>query len=327
MPKPHGPKGAALGTAPVNPPTLTALRAWSQQAEALLICGVERSGTSALQLTLARHAALFHIRDVFETFVFARPDVALKEPVPQMTISYLRGRAQLERLQQLAGRMDLAAPADGSEPAPALAPTDAAERALDQIRLFFWFAAHEIYAGRQVLEKTPSHVRSLGRIFSVFPRARVLVCTREPVEIIASYRKRMAREQSLGKTRDQWGWLDKSPQALMAYFAQVSQAVEAARQTHPGQLFTVPYHWLTGDPEAALRALCAFAHLPFEPTLLSRETAKDRPVDPLLSQPLMRNEADVSAHLDAATIAQIEVQMQAQTAGLATWWSVPGTGL
>ena len=232
---------------------LQQIRRWSTDARPVFVCGLERSGTSTLQLALSRHPALFPVRDVYETFAFTQPQRLLEDPMPGMARAYLGGPKHAQQFRVLAAEL---APADGPLP-------DA-----DLIRLFFHYAAHRSYPGRQPLEKTPGHVRRIPLMLRLFPQARVIACTRDPVEIVASYRKRLAKERAQGKPPESWGWLDKTPEQLVQHFRQTSQRLAEAAQTHPGQVFVCPYAWLTAAPEDALHRLCAFAGLPYDPALL-----------------------------------------------------------
>lgn len=285
---------------------LQQIRRWCASARPVFVCGLERSGTSTLQLALSRHPALFPVRDVYETFAFTQPQRLRADPMPGMARAYVGGPIHARQFQRLALELS-----PEHEPLPDH----------DLIRLFFHYAAHRTYPGREPLEKTPGHVRRIPLMLKLFPQARVIACTRDPVEIVASYRKRLAKEQSLGKPRDAWAWLDKTPEQLIQHFRQTSQRLAEAAQAHPGRVFVCPYDWLTGSPEAALRQLCDFAGLPYDPALLEASGGRGR-VDELLSQPIGRREAaDTTPWVDADTAAQV----RAATAPLMPLWNTPGT--
>ena len=283
-------------------PSLPDIRRWSLGSPAVLICGLERSGTSMLQVALARHPALFDVPDVYETFAFAQPAKLLEAPAPTMVKAYLRGRDEAWRAQVQALR------AGG----PALSEADL-------VRAFFHFCATEVYPGRQPLEKTPAHVQHLQQALELFPRARVLVCTRDPVSVVASYRKRLAKEQALGKPRSDWGWLDRSADQLLSHFERISAHLQAAQRRWPEQVFVAPYDWLTDAPEAALREVCTFAGLPWHDAVLRPADVGGR-VDELLSQPITRREADDARFVDEATATRIRQRMAHHRA----LWDTPG---
>ncbi|HJV69686.1 sulfotransferase [Ideonella sp.] len=285
---------------------LGALRGWAASAQPVFICGQERSGTSALQLALARHPALFPVPHVFETFVFNEPRALLADPPRRMLQGYLGGpeglAAMRERLAVLGGG-DAAAVADE-----------------DLIRAFFAHAASCAYPGRRPLEKTPSHVYSLPRVFALFPQARVLACVREPVEVVDSYRRRLRREQALGKAPGDWAWLDKTDQQLIAQFRRVDQALREAAVRAPGQVFQVPYAWLTADPAAALAALCDFIGEPFDPALLAPRPGRSVRIDERLGQPLGAPPTPEPTTLTEAVAATL----RRETWGLSRRWRVAG---
>ena len=224
-----------------------------------------------LLLALTRHAALFPVPDVFETFVFIRPRAFLSDPVPGMMRAYIGGAEGVSALRSLVGGLG----------------RDEGDLSDDDlIRAFFWLAAERVYPGRRPLEKTPSHVHALPALFRIFPQARVLACVRDPVDIRASYRKRLAREQALGKPPEAWAWLALSDEQFVGGLRRVNKALREIGQARPGQVFQVPYAWITMQPEPALRQICAFIGEPFDSAMLTpRAEAKSR-IDPRLSEPI-----------------------------------------
>lgn len=286
--------------------TLQEIRNWAVHAQPVFICGLERSGTSILQVSLSRHPALFPVKDVYETFMFLKPRAALETPPPQMTLAYLQGNANAQRFRAMCEGLR----GQGPELSEA-----------DVIRAYFFFCAHEVYPGTRPLEKTPGHVRKLNRMLELFPKARVVVCTRDPVSIVASYRKRLAKEQALGRPREEWNWLDRSAEQLIAHFKAVSEHIEIAQSRWPAQVYLAPYDWITNDPEAALKALCEFTNLPFVASVMNPPEVAGRKVDELLSKPITRRDPDDERYVDGPTREMIRQQMKAlmplwETAGL-----------
>jgi len=282
---------------------LGALRAWAWAARPVFICGHERSGTSALLLALARHPALFALPDFFETFIFSRTREWLADPPHAMQQAYLGGPASLARLREAVGKLGSETPLSDD----------------DLVRAFIAFAAHEVYPGRRPLEKTPTHVLSLPRLFAVFPQARVLACVREPAAILDSYRKRLAREQRLGKPREAWSWLDLGIEELITRLRRADRALRQSTTFAPGQVYLVPYEWLTANPRAALSALCEFIGERFDEALLAPEPGHRRRVDDRLAQPIS------AAPRTASLLTPVEqATLRRETFGLAQRWRVPG---
>lgn len=285
--------------------TLQDIRRWATTARPVFICGLERSGTSILQVSMSRHPNLFAVKDVYETFVFLKPRSALTDPAPQMTQAYLQGPANAASFRVFAAQLA------GDKP-------DLSEA--DLIRAFFYFCAHMVYPGREPLEKTPGHVRRLTRMLELFPLARVIVCTRDPVSIVASYRKRLVKEKALGKGPDEWGWLDKTAEQLIAHFEAVTAHVDEARLRWPEQVFVAPYDWLVDDPEAALQSICKFAGLPFVQEVMKPKEVPGRKVDTMLSEPITKRDPDTEEFVDAET----EAMIRTKTQPLMKVWETPG---
>ena len=286
-----------------------ALRAWATAAQPVFICGQERSGTSALQLAMSQHPALFAVPHVYETFIFSEPHNLLASQPRHMLQDYLRGPENLQLLHQRLA--DLGAQAGGDA---SVLDDD------DLIRAFFAFAADRVYPGQRPLEKTPAHVRCLPRIFRIFPQARVLACVREPTEVADSYRRRLQREQALGKPREAWGWLDQTDDQLIYYLRQVDRALTEATTLAPGQVFQVPYAWLNADPVAAMTTICAFIGEPFDAAVMSAKAAWRDRVDERLGRPIGTAGPSRPSTLSEESLALL----RKETWGLTRRWRVPG---
>lgn len=238
---------------PEDAHTLEEVRAWCEQARPLFIVGLARSGTSMLQVAFAQHSAMFDIRNCRETHIYVRPDHPLDRPNHRPTALYLKGAGNLKAYRQWLRGL----PGGKSKLSDA-----------DKIRCFFWWAAHHVYRDRQPLEKTPGHVRHLPLIFETFPRAKVVVCSREPLDVFASYRKRLQRSREEGVDEASLRWLDKDGPAMVRVFKRFHEAVVAATPTYGKQMFMAPYEWLVADPKVSLQAVCDFAGLAFEAPML-----------------------------------------------------------
>ena len=229
-------------------PDLPQIHRWCDEARPLFISGLARSGTSMLCAALARHPALFPLRRPGETFVFIKPRTGLTvEPPPTGLREYL-GTA--EALQLLRQRLAQADARQGHELAD-----------LDVARLFFHVLAHEIHPGRRPLEKTPGHALKLDAVFQAFPQALALVCVRDPVEIVASYRKRLQASRVQGLPPERLAWLDRSIEEMIRIFQRFGQAMDRAQQRHGQRLLLLPYRAVTQAPEPSLRQICRAAGL------------------------------------------------------------------
>ncbi|HEX4487997.1 MAG TPA: sulfotransferase [Terriglobales bacterium] len=131
-------------------------------------------------------------------------------------------------------------------------------------------------------EKTPAHVLVLPQIQKLFPEARVLVCVRDPRDVVLSY-------------DEAWGGDRRDPKFLMRASAVVRDYIDHIFH-QPGfpreQLMQVRYETLTSDPAATLQSICSFVGVEFEPQMLDffqkfPESGKPyTPYHKLLSRPV-----------------------------------------
>jgi O-antigen/teichoic acid export membrane protein len=107
-------------------------------------------------------------------------------------------------------------------------------------------------------EKTPGHVLWLPQIRSLFPEAKILVCLRDPLDVVASYDER-------------WGGGRAETEYLMRASAQVRHYLHRLLQEPAfpvDQILTVRYESLTTYPQEVLQEICQFLEIQFEPNML-----------------------------------------------------------
>lgn len=243
---------------PAPPLDLDEVRAWCLRSRPLFIVGLARSGTSMLQVAFAQHPSMFDIANCRETFIFLRPRQPYEDPVHFPTRAYLKGRPQLMALRETV--------ASHEQQHGPLSEADA-------IRAFFHFAGTRVYPGRHPLEKTPGHLRKIDLIFEIFPQARILVCSRDPVDVVASYRKRLAKARQEGEPPEKTAWLDKSVDDMIGVFDRFTRMVNAAIPRHGSSMYMAPYDWLIDDPQASIRAICDYAGMEFVPQMVAAEAS------------------------------------------------------
>lgn len=247
-------RGKQADAAP--PLDLATVRAWCEQSRPLFIVGLARSGTSMLQVAFAQHPTMFDIANCRETFIFLRPRQPYVDPVHFPTRAYLKGRPNLMALREW------------------VAPYEAEHGELseaDSIRAFFQFAGTRVYPQRHPLEKTPGHLRKLDLIFEIFPQSRILVCSRDPVDVVASYRKRLAKAKADGEPPEKTAWLDKSVDEMIGVFDRFTKMVNQAIPRYGKSMYMAPYDWLIDDPQASIRQICEFAQMEFVPDMVASE--------------------------------------------------------
>jgi hypothetical protein len=99
------------------------------------------------------------------------------------------------------------------------------------------------------VEKTPAHVHHIGRIFSVFPEARVLLMIRDGRDVALSLNKRW---NNFERATDRWIGDNQAGQKWWA---------------HP-QVCKAAYEDIVSDFEPTLRRICGFVGVPYEEHLV-----------------------------------------------------------
>src|SRR5215469_2316778 len=107
-------------------------------------------------------------------------------------------------------------------------------------------------------EKTPGHVLWLSQIHHLFPEAKILVCVRDPRDVVASYDERW------GGNRADTAYLMRASAQVRHYLRHLLQDSEYP----PDQVFHIRYEELATHPQAILEQTCGFLHLDFEPRML-----------------------------------------------------------
>lgn len=104
-------------------------------------------------------------------------------------------------------------------------------------------------------EKTPNHVLYMPDIQKLFPDARFVHIVRDPRSVVNSWRSVPWSKGSVAGDAEMWRYY-----------------VSAAQRKPPvenNKLFTLHYEKLVLEPENALRSLCQFIGLKFEPAMLN----------------------------------------------------------
>ena len=107
------------------------------------------------------------------------------------------------------------------------------------------------------LDKSPSYITILDKIFSNYPDACVIEMVRDPRDILASKLRRSKGQGNYDPVWDSLSW------------RAAVHAGDNARQQYPGKIMRVRYEDLVADPQSAARLLCEFLDLPFVDSMLS----------------------------------------------------------
>ena len=165
----------------------------------------------------------------------------------------------------------------------------------DAVRAFY-----ELYAEKQGKprwgDKTPTYVKTMRRIKRVLPEARFIHVIRDGRDVTLSNNKRMVER----------GHRDPVPAARSA--RKWRNRIEKARADGPhlGEYLEIRYEDLVGDTEPALRKVCEYIDLDFDPVMLSyHERAADRLAEMAGAMPARdgRPERDAGERLKAHALA------------------------
>jgi hypothetical protein len=212
----------------------------------LILLGVSRSGTTLLRVILDRSPGI------------AIPDESFFVP---LLARRHRGRVDAGRFLDDLGRLPVLA-TWGLQPrdvAPLLRRETAAGEAIAAV-----FEAYALKAGKPRWgDKTPMYMRHLALLERLFPEAQYVHLIRDGRNAAVSFLR--MPEGTYTRT---WAHPESAAEFACLWRVEVAAARELGRRVGPSRYLEARYEELVSDPEATIRAICAFAELPFEPGML-----------------------------------------------------------
>lgn len=156
-----------------------------------------------------------------------------------------------------------------------LAPADVAPRLRDGMPIGEAIAAvFEAYAEREGKprwgDKTPMYMRHLGLLERLFPDAQYVHLIRDGRDAAVSFLAMPA-----GTSTRTWAYPRSAAEFACLWRTEVEAARALGARVGPSRYREVRYEDLVADPEGVVSAICAFAELPFEPTMLAYPGAVD----------------------------------------------------
>ncbi|GEA12741.1 sulfotransferase [Alteromonas sp. KUL49] len=289
---------------------------WAKTSAPVFVVGPERSGTSLLFQLVSNHPAFCDFSEAtVETFCFSYPWHLLDKPCAnnyemRLYLGQKNWDAFQESVQFIRDANNIA---DKSGlPKEYLYHEQRqqiweARKYGELLKIFFYFSCQNL-GSKRLVEKTPAHVRSLPEIYRVFPKAKVLVCTREPSEIVASHRKRFAREVSLGVCEEapEVQWLNRPFHEITAYLSEIDEIIHY-HLVRRCSLLVVPYRQITEFADETMQSI--FEYVEVEQLREEVVFDKDRPAqlwDPLLNSAPQHNRIEVSSFLSASELTKIQ---------------------
>lgn len=290
---------------------------WAQEQEPVFIVGPERSGTSLLFQQVSNHPSFCDFKHAtVETFCFVKPWLLLAPASSQNyemrvylgqknMVSFQESiKPFIERNMMLTGQgmsVDYINQKNRKN-------IWIERRYKHVLRAFFYHSSQHL-GNKRLVEKTPAHIRCVDEIVEAFPRAKILICTREVTEIIASHKKRLLSEVELGKDEKDpsLAWLSHDVKQYVKYFKSIDNAIKKIQQSGCRHLI-VPYSQLTCSAESTMSGIYKFLS---EENIMKTSDVKSRKGqgwDLLLNNPPQKNEINISKYLKPDEIIFVESQ-------------------
>ena len=232
----------------------------------LILLGVSRSGTTLLRVILDRSPGIAIPDESFFVPLLARRRRGL--------VDVARFLDDLSRLPALA-EWGLS-PVDV---APLLRPGMTTAEAIAAI-----FEAQALKAGKPRWgDKTPMYMRHLPLLERLFPDAQYVHLIRDGRDAAVSFLR--MPEGTFTRT---WAHPESVGEFACLWRTEVEAARALGRLVGPSRYLEARYEELVSDPETTVRAICEFAELPFEASMLDYAGAVDvsaKPHQQRLRQP------------------------------------------
>ncbi len=289
---------------------------WASSQQPVFIMGPERSGTSLLFQQVSNHPEFCDFSHAtVETFCFVKPWLLLEPAGPEnyemrVYLGQKNFNSFQEKIHPLIERNGKLS-AEGMHLQYLNSPereTIWYERRYKHLLRAFFFNSWQNLGKKRLVEKTPAHIRCAEEILSAFPNAKLLICTRDPAEIIASHKKRFKKEVELGKKPGDQSiaWLNHSTADYLKYFSAIDNKISALAARHSNKLIVVPYGQLTSEPEQNLKKVFDFIGVDNIGATASADEKTEQAWDPLLNQAPQKNHVDFSEQLSPQDIELID---------------------
>jgi hypothetical protein len=253
----------------------------------LLVLGVRRSGTTLLRVMLDRSSQLAIPDESY--FV---PQLAARHRGPIDTSSFVDDLRRIGTLLEWG-----------------VDPDRVSERLSDGMGCGEAIAAvFETYAADRGKErwgdKTPMYMQYLSLLEELFPQALFLHLVRDGRDVARSF---LAMPE--GVVTKTWAHPRSVPDFACEWRTEVEAARELGARVGADRYLEVRYEALVTEPERELRAICAFAGLPYEPGLLrhtENTEVRSKPHQQSLSLPLTPGIRDWRKEMSPADAAAFE---------------------
>lgn len=244
--------------------------AFSETHAPVFVVGMERGGTSIINRTLSTAPCFTAQLGGLETFIFDNPHSLFEPDVRGMTVEYLGGRDRLVSFRRWFDQIT-GWPENWMQP-----------RKLVTAYFYYVWASG---GSARILEKTPRHALKLAQMVRFFPKCRIVGIHRHPLGVVESYHSRLKREIELGRPRESYEWLDRTPHQICAHIEKIAVALDKGLKEFPQHLIVVSYEELLRDPAFVMEAVARFCQVDGVKVEVSdgSSASKNKGSDPLLA--------------------------------------------
>lgn len=267
------------------------IQQWARTHEPVFIVGHARTGTSIIYRTISESDD-FYVNNIAETnaFIFKK---RLKDVHNHFDLQDFLGYRGLDIYYCLVKKVF---------------PFGFSDSNYDLLIKIFFYAQYFNGGKKRVVEKTPKHIQKVDEIMRLFPRAKIILCYRNPFSIIASHKRRLKRHLEHGISPDdpQISWLQKDTQFYCDEILESYELIEKWTELYPHNCFIMKYENLIKDKNNLLNNL--FSHIGaqyIENLPLNLDKHKKIYWDPLHS-PIRNYEENPSDYLKMDEINQIQ---------------------
>ncbi|AMW26620.1 sulfotransferase family protein [Arthrospira platensis] len=281
---------------------------WSNTHQPVFVVGAERSGTSIVFRTIAAHPAFIDSPfQTMETFVFVHPDKLIEGKIEGGLKIYLGGepgikqyRDSIQELIILNQELD----GKGLPRQPRIYQNKSAwqERRYRDIIVSMFFQAWNRFDQKRLVEKTPKHLYFIPEIIDCFPQAKILICSRHPLGVIVSHRRRYQEHIKQGKNPDSpdLAWLNKDVSQYIRAIQNVDKLTQNMMDRFPNHTFLVSYEKFTSQAEETGKAIFSFIGEEFTDEVLDKPKSlknSNNYWDILLDKKVQYNDYDPQKYL------------------------------
>lgn len=280
---------------------------WSKTHQLVFVVGPPRSGTSILFRTIVAHPAFLDSPlQTMETFVFVEPYKLIEGKIERGVKKYLGGEVGIKEYREAIAELIILNQELDIKGLPRELSIDKdksiwQERKYRELIVLMFFQAWKRFKCKRLIEKTPKHLNFIPEIIDCFPDARILICTRNPLDIIVSHKRRYQEHINQGKSPDSSDlkWLKKDINQYVNQLKKLDKLTKKMLNRFPNKTFLVNYEDFTANPSESGRSIFNFIGEEFTEKVLEKPMSikNSNSWDVLLDSKVQANQYDPQNYL------------------------------